>query len=94
MLKSQLFQPGTDWHQFPRHRVHLLTHRPDPFLEIESDDTEKYYVPFVQVGPGRKRDEHEWRADFRFPLPPAWDFRITWENGHIEKPKRAEHGKV
>lgn len=91
MLKSQLFQPDTDWHEFPRHRVHFLTHHPDPFLEIESDDTEKYYVPFTQVGPGRKRDEHEWRADFRFPLPSAWDFRITWENGRIEKPKRAEH---
>lgn len=91
MLTSQLFRPGTDWLQFPRHRVHLLTSHPDPFLEVESDDTEKYYVPFVQIGPGRRHNESEWRADFRFPLPSLWNFRITWEDGRVQKPKRDEH---
>lgn len=91
MVHRQRIQPGTDWLQFPRHRIHFLTNHPDPFLEIESADTEKFFIPFVNIGPGRQRDEHEWRADFRFPLPPAWDFRIVWENGRIEKPKRAEH---
>ncbi|MBP8002479.1 MAG: alpha/beta hydrolase [Chloroflexi bacterium] len=91
MVTRKLFQPGIDWLQFPRHRVHFFTSYPDPFLEIQSDDTEKYYVPFVRVGPGRRREEQEWQADFRFPLPPAWDFRILWENGRVEKPKRAEH---
>lgn len=91
MVKSQLLHPSTNWRQFPRHRVHLFTPYPDPFLEIEADDTEKYFVPFTQVGPGRRRGEQEWQADFRFPLPPSWAFRLIWENGRVEKPKRADH---
>ena len=51
MVHRQRIQPGTDWLQFPRHRIHFLTNHPDPFLEIESADTEKFFIPFVNIVP-------------------------------------------